>query len=134
MTSTSLYHWLADLTLLAHALLVVFVVGGEAIILLGWARDWAWTRNRRLRFAHLGCIVIVMLEAWFSIACPLTTLENALRMRAGEVAYAGSFISVWLDRLLFYNAPPWAFTLIYSLFATLVAATYYGYPPRPRHG
>lgn len=134
MTSTALYHWLADLTLFSHTLLVMFVVGGELFILLGWARGWSWTRNRRFRGAHLGCIVIVMLEAWFGITCPLTTLEDTWRARAGEATYAGSFISAWLDRFMFYTAPPWAFTLMYSLFAALVAGTYYGYPPRPRHG
>jgi len=134
MTSTSFYHWLADLTLLTHALLVAFVIGGELLTLIGWARTWAWTRERIFRFAHLGCILIVMLEAWFGVACPLTTLEDEWRRRAGEAAYSGSFISTWLDRLLFYSAPPWAFTLTYSLFAALVLATFLWYPPRPRHG
>jgi hypothetical protein len=32
--------------------------------------------------------------------------------------------------VLFYNAPSWVFTLIYSLFGALVAATWWRWPPR----
>ena len=77
----------------------------------------------------------MILQAWFGIECPLTTLESALRTRAGEVGYGTSFIQDWLYRLLYYQAADWVFTVIYSLFGTAVALVWWFAPPvrrRPR--
>jgi hypothetical protein len=125
------YERLADGTLLLHALFVLFVVGGQVVILLGWARGWEWTRGLLFRLAHLGSIGFVVLEAWFAVPCPLTVLENAFRVRAGEAAaYQVSFIGYWVGRLLYYDAPPWVFTTIYTAFSLLVVLTFVWYPPR----
>lgn len=134
MSAHTLYNSLADLTLLAHVALVVFVVLGQVVIVIGWARRWGWTRGAAFRFAHLASIIVVMLETWFGVACPLTVLESHWRRLAGQAGYASSFIGVWLDRLLFYDAPDWLFTTVYTLFALAVLATFLLYPPRFRHG
>ncbi|MFZ5875870.1 MAG: DUF2784 domain-containing protein [Nitrospirota bacterium] len=125
----SLYAVLADLTLVAHALFVAFVIGGQAAVLIGWRRGWRWTRGALFRYAHAAAIGIVVVKAWAGIPCVLTVLENALRERAGAVPYQETFIAHWVGRLLFYSAPPWVFTLAYSLFALLVFATWVAYPP-----
>ncbi len=127
------YNMLADLTLIAHTALVMFVVLGQLGILIGWARAWRWTRGTIFRLTHLTCILVVMLETWFAVTCPLTTLENHWRGLAGEAVYESSFIGTWLDRLLFYSAPDWLFTTLYTLFALAVLASFLLYPPRYRH-
>jgi len=124
------YRLLADATVIAHALFVLFVVGGQLLILAGWAWRWTWTRNIALRAAHLVATLYVVLEAWLGVTCPLTLLENRLRALAGEATYPASFIGYWLDRLLFYDAPAWVFTLVYTLFAVTVIAALLAYPPR----
>ncbi len=129
----TLYNTLADLILLVHMALVMFVLLGQGAILIGWARNWDWTRGVALRLAHLASIFFVMLETWFGVACPLTVLENHWRRLAGQTGYPASFIGSWLDRLLFYNAPDWLFTTVYTLFALAVLATFILYPPRFRH-
>jgi polyferredoxin len=129
---TAVYSWLADTTLMLHLAFVVFVAGGQMVILAGWARGWKWTRHLALRLAHLVAITYVALAAWFGAACPLTVLEAYWRRRAGETGYEMSFVGYWVQRLLFYSAPEWVFTLIYTLFAALVVATFVGYPPRRR--
>jgi len=53
----------------------------------------------------------------------LVTADNAGPVRA-EVA------ATWLDRLLYFEAPLWAFAVAYATFAALVAWTYWKYPPR----
>jgi len=122
----------ADLVLVLHAAFVLFVVAGFALILAGLARGWHFVRHPGFRYAHLGAIGVVVAEAWLGIACPLTTLEGALRIRAGQEGYAGSFIQDWLYRLLFYEAEPWVFTLAYTLFGAAVAVVWWIAPPRPR--
>jgi polyferredoxin len=73
----------------------------------------------------------VVVQAWLGRICPLTVWESALRERAGDAVYTGSFIAYWLDELLYYQAPAWVFTLVYSLFGALVLASWYFVRPRP---
>ena len=120
---------LADLVLVVHALFVAFVVVGFALILVGLARDWEWVRRPGFRYAHLAAIGVVVVQSWFGIECPLTTLEGALRVRAGEAGYGASFIQDWLYRLLFYQAESWVFTALYSAFGAAVALVWWFAPP-----
>ena len=126
--------WLADLTLALHAAYVLFLVGGQVLILLGWVCRWRWTRYLWLRLMHLIAIGFVMLEAWLGVRCPLTVLENMLRRQSGVTMYERSFISHWLERLLFYAAPEWVFTAIYTVFTGLVVVTWLLYPPTRKTG
>ena len=122
----------ADLTLVAHASFVAFVVVGQALILFGWVRGWRWTRNPAFRLIHLGAIALVVLESWFGVICPLTWLEFRLRAAAGSPVAADGFLAYWLQRLIFYDAPAWVFTLVHTVFGAVVAATLVLYPPRRR--
>ncbi len=130
--SRTLYHLLADGVLFTHIAFVGFVVIGLVMILLGGFRGWSWVRNRWFRYAHLAAIGLVVVQAWLGIVCPLTTLEMHLREKAGDATYQGTFIAHWLHRLLFFNAPPWVFTLYYTAFALAVIASWWLVRPRGR--
>jgi multisubunit Na+/H+ antiporter MnhB subunit len=123
---------LADAVLVLHGSFVAFVVIGQALVLAGLGLRWPWVRNRAFRLAHLLAIGIVVVQAWLGVLCPLTILENALRRRAGEAGYAGSFIQHWLHRLIFYDAEGWVFTTAYTTFGLVVALTWRYGAPRPR--
>lgn len=125
--------WLADVVLVAHWLFVLFVVGGEALILLAWWRSWAWARNLWFRVLHMLAIAFVVAETWVGVICPLTVLEDRLRrLHAPESGYELSFIGYWLQRWLYYSAPEWVFTVVYTVFALVVVASFIYYPPRRR--
>ncbi len=126
------YSLLADLTGVAHALFVLFVVGGQVLILIGWARKWAWVRWLAFRVTHLAAIGFVVGEAWFGVPCPLTVLESHWRVLAGAAGYQTTFVAYWLDRLLYYQAPSWVFVVLYTAFAALVASTFAANPPKRR--
>lgn len=115
-----------------HAALALFVVSGLFVIIAGNLRGWRWVNALGFRLIHLGAIVVVAAEAWLGVACPLTSLEMWLRAQAGGTPYAGSFIEYWVQRLLYYDAPDWVFTVAYSVFALAVAATWWYFPPRSR--
>lgn len=119
---------------MVHALFVFFVVAGFAIILIGIANGWSWTRNIWFRALHLLAIAVVVAQAWFGVRCPLTVWEAALRRRAGQQAQDGSFIEYWLQRLIFYEAEPWVFVVVYSAFGFAVLLAYIVAPPRWRSG
>ena len=120
---------LADAIGITHALFVLLVVGGQALILAGWGLRWRWTRNYPFRVAHLAAIGYVVVQQWLGEQCPLTAWESELRRRAGAEGYQTGFIADWLDRLLYYSAPTWAFTAVYTLFAAAVVATFILYRP-----
>ena len=75
-------------------------------------------------------IGIVLAEAVAGIPCPLTVWEKQLRARAGQASYPGDFLGHWAHRFIFFQAEPWVFTLIYTLFGLAVVATFVLAPPR----
>lgn len=121
---------LADAILALHVAIVAFVVLGQAAILIGAWRRWRWIRDFRFRIAHLALMLFIALQAWLGRLCPLTVWEQALRLRAGQDAYAESFVEHWLSRLIFFDAPWWAFVAAYSAFAALAAASWWWIRPR----
>ena len=128
------YQLLADAVLALHVAIVGFVVGGLVVIVAGNLRCWRWVNGRGFRLAHLAAIAFVVAEAWLGVVCPLTTLEMWLRERAHAASYDGSFVEHWLQRVLYYQAPGWVFTLAYTLFGLAVAASWWVFPPRPGGG
>ncbi|BET26887.1 uncharacterized protein DUF2784 [Limnobacter thiooxidans] len=123
------YSFLADAVLLVHFAIVLFVVAGLLLIAVGNAVHWRWVNGWWFRALHLLAIGIVVAESWLGIECPLTTLENWLRIQAGQGNYLGSFIQYWVHGILFYQAPRWVFTLAYTLFAFAVVVAWWRWPP-----
>lgn len=121
---------LADAVLVVHALFVAFVVVGLVMIVIGNWRGIEYVNRLWFRLLHLSAILVVVVESWFGIDCPLTRLENHLRRLAGAEGYQTSFIEYWVGGLIFYDLPAVVFTLAYTTFAALVAFTWWKYPPR----
>lgn len=121
---------LADLVVVLHALYVVFVVLGMAAILIGTALRRGWARNFWFRMLHLLAIGVVVAQEFLGTRCPFTAWENALRARAGQATYPGAFLGYWAHRLIFLDAPPWAFTIGYCLFGLAVLLVFVLAPPR----
>lgn len=119
---------LADVVLVIHFAFVLFVVGGLVAVWIGAAAGWRWVRNFWFRIAHLAAIVFVAGEALLGIWCPLTIWEARLRGMDAEK----SFVAQWVHRLLFYDFPGWVFTIVYVLFALVVAASWWWIRPRQR--
>lgn len=133
VNDTRPYQLLADLVLSLHFAVVLFVVGGLVFIVLGGLCRWRLASSLRFRLAHLAAIALIAAQAWLDAICPLTRLEMWLRTEAGQPTYSGSFVGHWLQRLLYYEAPPWVFIVAYSLFGLLVLAAWWIFPPE-RHG
>jgi hypothetical protein len=86
-----LYARLADLILALHFAFLLFVsVGGLAVL-----------RWPRLSFLHLPCLLYgaaIELVGW---VCPLTPLEQRLRLLAGQDGYRGGFIEHYVGRVVY---------------------------------
>jgi hypothetical protein len=130
--------FLANLVLIAHFLLVAFVVVGLLLVLLGGLLRWQWIRNFWFRAAHFALVVIIVLESVFGIVCPLTTWEKNLRELAGEEGLVElerqGFIVYYARKILFFpDALAWdAETLmwLYVGFGVLVLVSIVAFPPR----
>jgi hypothetical protein len=124
------YRLLADIVVVIHGVWVAVVILGLLAILIGRIFQWRWVRNFWFRAVHFAMIAIVAAEALLGITCPLTVLEDDLRRSAGDSIRSGSFIGRWVHDLLFYELPPWVFTVIYCVFAAIVLATFVLVPPK----
>jgi hypothetical protein len=124
------YRLAADAVVVLHMAYVLFAIVGFLLTLAGCALGWRWIRNPWFRGIHLTMILIVVAEAWAGFICPLTTWEHELRELAGEESYRGAFVANLVHDWLFYDFPPWVFTLIYTLFALGVLLTFLIAPPR----
>ncbi len=130
MEFQALYSLVADAILVTHVLFVAFVVLGLILIFVGKFLSWLWVRNPWFRVTHLLGIGVVVLQSWFGVICPLTIWEMDLRSKAGETIYEGSFITHWLNELLYYQAPSWVFVVCYTVFGGLVLASWFLVRPR----
>lgn len=130
MRTESSYLLFADVVLVLHVALVAFVVGGLILIWIGNLRSWRWVNHIAFRLAHLGAIGVVVVQAWLGADCPLTTLEMHLRAQAGQETYTESFIAHWLQNLIYYEAPQWVFTAVYTVFGLAVLVTWWRFPPK----
>ena len=85
------YIVLADAVALVHFLFVLFVVGGSLLV-LRWPRT-VWF--------HGPALVWGLIVECAGTLCPLTPLENALRVLGGESGHSEGFLSYWLLSLLY---------------------------------
>ena len=81
----------ADAVVLVHFAFVLFVVLGG---LLAWRRPW-------VLWLHLPAAVWGAFIEFTGRICPLTPLENRLRLAAGETGYSGGFIEEYLIPLVY---------------------------------
>jgi hypothetical protein len=123
---------LADAVLVLHVGIVAFVVLGLLVIPMGARRRWRWVRDIRWRAVHVLLMLFIALQAWLGALCPLTLWEQALRRHAGQATYGESFIEHWLARLIFFDAPWWAFVAAYTAFAALVLLAWVRVRPERR--
>ena len=86
-----LYALAAVLVLLAHLAFVLFVVFGAVLVL----------RRPRTLWLHLPAAGWGIFVELTGRGCPLTALENLLRLRAGFEGYGGSFIEHYVLWLLY---------------------------------
>lgn len=81
----------ADAVVALHLAFILFVVLGG---LLAW-------RDLRFAWLHLPAAAWGAFAELTGTICPLTPLENALRMRAGQAGYEGGFIDRYLVPIIY---------------------------------
>ncbi|HSG90110.1 MAG TPA: DUF2784 domain-containing protein [Pseudomonadales bacterium] len=106
----------ADALVVAHLGFVCFAVLG----------GWAVLHRPRLAFLHLP---VVAWAVWIEISggvCPLTPLENAWRLRAGEAGYEGGFVEHYLLAILYPEGLTAAAQIVLGLGVLVINLAFYG--------
>lgn len=89
--SDMLYRVLADGVLVLHLLFILFVVlGGLLVVRFPW-----------LALLHIPAAIWGAFIELTGKACPLTSVENSLRLQAGGSGYAEGFIEHYLMPVIY---------------------------------
>ncbi|AXX34233.1 DUF2784 domain-containing protein [Actinosynnema pretiosum subsp. pretiosum] len=102
---------LAELVVVLHYAALVFLVVGGFL-----ARRWRWLVYPHVAMAAWGLSVVV-----FALDCPLTMLENELRVLGGEPPLTRGFIDTYIDGVLY---PESLATPVQVLVAVLVLGSW----------
>ena len=116
-TRKMLYSIAADALLVIHLLFIVFVMAGGLLVM-----RWRW-----LALAHLPAVtwgVLIELNGWI---CPLTPLENSLRLSAGEAGLSGGFIEHYLLPIIYPRGLTADIQVILATVVIAVNIAVYGY-------
>lgn len=112
-----LYRVLADLVVVAHFGFVIFAVAG-AFLVLRW---------RRVAWVHLPVVAWAALIEFASWVCPLTPLENWLRMRGGALGYPGGFVEHYVVPILYPGELTRGIQIVLGVLVLLINAGVYGW-------
>jgi len=85
------YRFLADAVLLVHLAFILFVVFGALLVV----------RRPRLLPVHLAAAAWGFGIEVLGAVCPLTHVENRMRLLAGESGYSGGFVDHYLLPLIY---------------------------------
>jgi hypothetical protein len=107
----------ADVLVLLHLSFVLFVVCG-GLLVYRWPR-WAW--------AHVPAFIWGALIEFNHWVCPLTPLEQRLRVVAGEDGYSGGFVEHYVLPVLYPAGLTPAGQLTLGLLVLGVNALVYGF-------
>ena len=116
---------LSQLVLAVHLAVIAFNVAGLILIPLGGVLSWRWVRILWLRLAHLGSLAAVALQAALGRACFLTDWQGALT--GGE---QDPLVMRWVNGLIYWPLPMWAFTAAYLVIFAYVVALLWLVPPQ----
>ena len=117
---------LADIILILHFLVVIFITVGFLLIPIGYNYEWSWIKNFKLRLFHFGLMFIVTFETLVGITCPLTSIENYLR----GINNSKSFISFWIEKIIYWDFPTSFFIFLYFVFLGWTFLMWKIYPPK----
>lgn len=85
------YRYAADAVLLLHLAFITFAVFG-GLMAIWW---------RKSLFIHLPAAAWGVFVEFTGRVCPLTSLENTLRIKSGIAGYSESFVEHYLLRIIY---------------------------------
>jgi hypothetical protein len=91
IAAQTFYRLLADMVVLVHFAFVLFVILGGFLV----------ARRRRMMPFHLAAAIWAALIEFSGWICPLTPLENQLRVKSGSDGYDSDFVARYILPILY---------------------------------
>lgn len=118
-----IYQIIADLIVILHFIFIIFALVGGLLVL-----KW-----RRVAWGHLPAVLWAAFIEFTGGVCPLTPLENWLRLKGGNGAYQSEFIENYIMALIYPAAlTPQMQMLLGLIVITINLAVYAGVWRRTR--
>jgi len=111
------YRLLADIIIVLHLAFVAFVLLGGFLVL----------RWRKAVWIHGPAVLWGAVVEWAGWVCPLTPLENWLRLKGQAPGYTGGFVEHYVVPLLYPEALTPAIQVVLGGLVILVNLLVYGY-------
>ena len=110
------YGIFADIVVLIHLTFVIFAVLGAVLII--W---WRWTT-----WLHFPAFLWAVWIEFSGGICPLTPLENWLRIKAGQGGYEGAFVATYLLPVLYPAGLTRNVQLLLAMMVIVINVAIYG--------
>lgn len=111
-----IYRIAADVVLLLHLAFILFVVLG----------GWLVLRKPMFIWAHLPAAAWGAFIEFSGRVCPLTPLENQLRIASGSAGYTGGFIERYLIPVIYPSGLDRSVQVALGLGVLFINAIFYG--------
>jgi len=111
------YQLIADSIVVIHGLFVLFVLLGGIVCIFYPKALWV----------HVPCVfwaIIIELTGWI---CPLTYLENSIRLKSGGIPYGGDFIVHYLEPVIYPEGLTREVQFLLAAIVFLINAVSYGF-------
>jgi hypothetical protein len=110
------YKLAADAVVFIHLGFVMFVVAGALLVF-----RWRW-----IALLHVPAVVWGVLLEFRGWLCPLTPLEQALRVAGGEAGYSGGFVEQYILPILYPAGLDSSLQIVLGTFVIVVNILFYG--------
>jgi hypothetical protein len=110
------YKLAADAVVFIHLGFVMFVVAGALLVF-----RWRW-----IALLHVPAVVWGVLLEFRGWLCPLTPLEQALRVAGGEAGYSGGFVEQYILPILYPAGLDSSLQIVLGTFVIVVNVLFYG--------
>lgn len=120
---------LAALILAVHVFIIAFNLFGLVVVPLGAWLGWNFVHAPLWRLLHIASLGITALQSALGRACFLTVWQSFL---SGESENPEPLVMQWVNSVIFWPLPIWAFMLIYALGFAYVLALLWLVPLRWR--
>jgi hypothetical protein len=107
----------ADLVVVVHFAFILFVVAGGFLAL----------RWRRVAWIHLPIVAYGTLIEFFGWICPLTPLENWLRIRSGSLGYETSFTEHYILPIVYPAQLTYGLRVVLGILVVVINLVAYGW-------
>ena len=111
------YHLVADLVVFIHLVFIFFAVLGALLIL----------KFRRILWLHLPAFFWAVWIEFSGGICPLTPLENWLRIRGGQGGYSGDFVETYLMPVIYPRGLTRNAQIVLGLLVIVINLAIYGF-------